>query len=111
MKRSKPVLIPAPAKYPPSPIAAELRKVLRGLGEDPDREGLRLTPARAAQALEFLTSGYTTRVDEILNGALFSVKYDEMVIVKDIEFFQSVRASPAAVLRQSARGLPAPGRR
>jgi len=81
------VLRAAPAKYRPSPIAAELRKVIRGLGEDPDREGLRLTPARAAHALEFLTSGYTTRVDQILNGALFSVKYDEMVIVKDIEFF------------------------
>jgi GTP cyclohydrolase I len=81
------VLRAAPAKSGPSAIAAELRKVLRGLGEDPDREGLRLTPARAANALEFLTSGYTTSVDEILNGALFSVKYDEMVIVKDIEFF------------------------
>jgi GTP cyclohydrolase I len=87
MKRSKPVLRAAPANSRPSAIAAELRKVLRGLGEDPDREGLRLTPTRAAHALEFLTSGYTTSVDEILNGALFSVKYDEMVIVKDIEFF------------------------
>ncbi len=68
-------------------LVPELQKIIRGLGEDPDREGLRRTPERAAQALEYLTSGYTQRVGQILNGALFSVKYDEMVIVKDIEFF------------------------
>ncbi len=68
-------------------LVPELRKILRGLGEDPDREGLRRTPERAAQALGYLTSGYTQSVEQILNGALFSVNYDEMVIVKDIEFF------------------------
>jgi len=76
---------------PPNPrgvsIAAELEKILRGLGEDPTREGLLKTPERAAKALEYLTSGYRMSVDKILNGALFTVKYDEMVIVKDIEFF------------------------
>ena len=68
-------------------LVPELRKILRRLGEDPDREGLRKTPERAAQALEYLASGYTQSVEQILNGALFSVNYDEMVIVKDIEFF------------------------
>jgi len=68
-------------------LVPELEKIIRGLGEDPEREGLRRTPERAAQALEYLTSGYAQSVEQILNGALFSVNYDEMVIVKDIEFF------------------------
>ena len=68
-------------------LALEIEKIIRGLGEDPDREGLRRTPERAAEALKCLTSGYTQSVEQILNGALFSVNYDEMVIVKDIEFF------------------------
>ncbi len=76
---------------PPNPrgvsIVAELEKILRGLGEDPTREGLLKTPERAAKAIEYLTSGYRMSVGKILNGALFTVKYDEMVIVKDIEFF------------------------
>jgi GTP cyclohydrolase I len=70
-----------------SSLIPELEKIIRGLGEDPDREGLRRTPARAAQALKYLTSGYTQSVEQIVNSALFSVNYDEMVIVKDIEFF------------------------
>ena len=57
------------------------------LGEDPTREGLVRTPERVEKALRFLTSGYQTDLDKIVNGALFKVKYDEMVIVKDIEFF------------------------
>lgn len=68
-------------------LVPEFEKIIRGLGEDPDREGLRTTPERAAQALQYLTSGYTQSVEQIVNGALFSVNYDEMVIVKDIEFF------------------------
>jgi GTP cyclohydrolase I len=68
-------------------LVPDLEKIIRGLGEDPEREGLRRTPERAAQALEYLTSGYAQSVEQILNGALFSVNYDEMVIVKDIEFF------------------------
>ena len=64
-----------------------LRDMLAALGEDPGREGLRGTPERTAQALRFLTSGYRTDVDKVLNGALYSVSYDEMVIVKDIELF------------------------
>ena len=61
--------------------------ILPLLGEDPGREGLQRTPARVAKALEFLTSGYRADIAKIVNDALYSVKYDEMVIVKDIEFF------------------------
>jgi GTP cyclohydrolase I len=68
-------------------MAELVRKMIVDLGEDPNREGLRKTPERFAQALKFLTSGYQQNVDELLNGATFSVAYDEMVIVKDIEFF------------------------
>ena len=64
-----------------------MRQILPLLGEDPDREGLQRTPARVEKALQFLTSGYKADVQKIVNGALYSVKYDEMVIVKDIEFF------------------------
>ena len=68
-------------------IASRMRDVLEMLGEDPSREGLVRTPERYEKAMRFLTSGYETNLDEIVNGALFTVKCDEMVIVKDIEFF------------------------
>jgi GTP cyclohydrolase I len=68
-------------------IARLMKDVLGKLGEDPEREGLLQTPIRAEKALKFLTSGYQMNVNEVVNGALFTVKYDEMVIVKDIEFF------------------------
>ncbi len=68
-------------------IAALVRKMISIIGEDPNREGLRKTPERFEKALKFLTSGYHQNVDHILNGATFSVAYDQMVIVKDIEFF------------------------
>jgi GTP cyclohydrolase I len=64
-----------------------VRDLLQQLGENPDRDGLMRTPQRAAQALGDLTKGYRMNADEILNGALFEVCYDEMVIVKDIEMF------------------------
>ena len=57
------------------------------LGEDPARDGLANTPARVDKAMKFLTSGYATDIKKLVNGALYDVKYDEMVIVKDIEFF------------------------
>src|ERR1700758_5375671 len=57
------------------------------LGEDPDREGLARTPARVEHALRFLTSGYDADIDEVLNNALFTVDYNEMVIVKDVDFY------------------------
>jgi GTP cyclohydrolase I len=64
-----------------------VRRVLQQMGEDPDRDGLRGTPRRIEQAFKFLTSGYVQDVDRLLNNALFDVKYDEMVIVSDIDFF------------------------
>ena len=69
------------------PLAEGVRAFLRELGEDPTREGLLRTPHRVARSLRFLTSGYHQDVDKVLNGALYSVAYDEMVIVKDIEIF------------------------
>lgn len=68
-------------------IAAHLEDVLRELGEDPSREGLLATPERAEKALRFLTSGYEADLQEIVNGAIFEERCDEMVVVKDIEFF------------------------
>jgi GTP cyclohydrolase IA len=68
-------------------VAALVRKMIALIGEDPEREGLKKTPERYEKALKFLTSGYHQNVDHLLNGATFSVCYDEMVVVKDIEFF------------------------
>jgi len=64
-----------------------IRKLLAELNENPDREGLRDTPKRVEKALKFLTSGYTADIDSVLNNALFTVDYSEMVIVKDIDFY------------------------
>ncbi len=64
-----------------------VREMLVRLGEDPDREGLTQTPERVRKAMQFLTRGYQEDPETILNGALFTVNYDEMVIVKDIEMF------------------------
>ena len=60
---------------------------LKELGEDPEREGLERTPARVAKAFKYLTSGYGQDVHEVLNDALFTEEYDEMVVVKDIDFY------------------------
>lgn len=68
-------------------LAPLIRDMLAHLGEDPSREGLLRTPERVAKAFRFLTSGYRTDLNNIVNKALFTVKYDEMVIVKDVEFF------------------------
>jgi GTP cyclohydrolase I len=68
-------------------IASRMKDVLELLGEDATREGLANTPERYEKALRYLTSGYNTSVEEVVNGALFTVKFDEMVVVKDIEFF------------------------
>ena len=68
-------------------IACHVQEIIKLVGEDPNREGLRKTPERFEKALKFLTGGYHQNVDHILNGATFSVTYDEMVVVKDIEFF------------------------
>jgi GTP cyclohydrolase I len=66
---------------------ASVRDQLVHLGEDPDREGLARTPLRVAKAMDFLTSGYTTSVEEVVNNAIFEVESDEMVLVKDVEFY------------------------
>ncbi len=74
---------------PAAPDAMEdaVRTILREIGENPARDGLLRTPVRVAKSLRFLTSGYHQDLDKVLNGALFTVAYDEMVIVKDIEIF------------------------
>src|ERR1700726_2122161 len=64
-----------------------IRRLLTQLGEDPDREGLLRTPSRVEKALTFLTSGYAVDIEQVLNNALFTVDYSEMVIVKDIDFY------------------------
>jgi GTP cyclohydrolase I len=64
-----------------------IRQLLAELGENPTREGLLGTPRRVEKALKFLTSGYDLDADKLLNGALFTVDYSEMVIVKDIDFY------------------------
>ncbi|MDX2181527.1 MAG: GTP cyclohydrolase I FolE [Bryobacteraceae bacterium] len=90
MKSKKVVKLAAPAlEADPKTglIAANVEQILKELGEDPSREGLLRTPQRSEKALRFLTSGYDSNIEEIVNGALFDVEYDEMVLVKDIEFF------------------------
>ena len=64
-----------------------VRDILKAIGENPDREGLLKTPARVAKAYEYLTSGYKQDINTVLNGAVYEEKYNEMVIVKDIDFF------------------------
>ena len=64
-----------------------IRRLLAEMGEDPTREGLLDTPKRVEKAYRFLTSGYDADIDQVLNNALFSVDYSEMVIVKDIDFY------------------------
>lgn len=61
--------------------------LIEGIGEDLQREGLQKTPARAADAFQFLTQGYQQSVDDVVNGAIFSTEMDELVLVKDIELF------------------------
>ena len=64
-----------------------VKRLLAALGEDPDREGLVETPRRVDKSLRFLTGGYRANVDDIINGALFTVPYNEMVIVRDIDMY------------------------
>jgi len=68
-------------------MRSHIRKILEELGEDPGRDGLRGTPERVEKALRFFTSGYKQNADSLLNNALFDVKYNEMVIVTDIDFY------------------------
>ena len=68
-------------------LAKHYRQIIEGLGEDPEREGLRDTPKRAAKAMQFLNHGYQQSLEEIVNGAVFASETDEMVLVKDIELY------------------------
>ena len=68
-------------------IETLVKSLIKEIGEDPTREGLLRTPNRVAKAYEFLTSGYSKNIDEVLNGAIFNEKYDEMVLVKNIDFY------------------------
>ena len=71
----------------PSELQDMVERILVMLGEDPKRNGLLKTPERVSKALQFMTAGYNQNIDTLLNGALFPIEYDEMVIVKDIDFF------------------------
>lgn len=68
-------------------IENSIKTIIKEVGENPEREGLLKTPHRVAKAYEFLTQGYRKDVKEVLNSAIFNEKYDEMVIVKDIDFY------------------------
>jgi GTP cyclohydrolase I len=87
MKSTKALVKVIPAKLEEPNIAPLVREMLAKLGEDPTRQGLADTPARVDKALKFLTSGYAADIRKLVNGALYEVKYDEMVVVRDIEFF------------------------
>jgi GTP cyclohydrolase I len=69
------------------PIEKHVKAILAEIGEDPQRDGLQRTPLRVAKTYRFLTKGYSEDPAELLNGALFDVSYDEMVLVKDIGFY------------------------
>jgi len=87
-KRTEELLLNDTPRTPEGESIADLvRKMLLLLGEDPERDGLRQTPQRFEKALRFLTAGYAQEPENVLNGAMFSVCYDEMVVVKDIELF------------------------
>jgi len=80
---------PTPPPVSTAEMEAAVRTLLLGLGEDPDREGLRDTPKRMVKALQFLTGGYRQSLDELLNGAVFHEQTEEMVLVRDIDLFSS----------------------
>lgn len=87
MKSNKAAVKVMSPKQDGSGIAPLVREMLQQIGEDPSRDGLLRTPERVEKAMLFLTSGYRMDINQILNGALYDVKYDEMVVVRDIEFF------------------------
>ncbi len=87
MNRKRAVVKVISPKEPLAPIAPLVTGMLQAIGEDPSRDGLLRTPERVEKAMRYLTSGYSTDIGKLVNGAIFDVSYDEMVIVKDIEFF------------------------
>jgi GTP cyclohydrolase I len=76
-----------PAPKPGDPIEELVESLLVELGEDPDRQGLKATPDRVARALRELTNGYGVKPEEVVAGAIFDQDYDEMVVIKDIDFY------------------------
>ena len=89
MKSNKAVvkLIREPDNQSDQSIAPLVREILSKIGEDPTRDGLERTPERVDKAMRFLTGGYKVDIKKLVNGALYDVKYDEMVLLRDIEFF------------------------
>ena len=81
------LVVPPSSTAADDPLAAIVRQMLTSLGEDLGREGIEETPARIARSLRFLTSGYQMHMEDIVRDALYTVTYDEMVMVKDIEVF------------------------
>ena len=79
--------LPHNQDQPDNSVAGHVRSILAALGEDPNREGLLKTPDRVAAALSFLTSGHEEDPDAIINGALFTEEYQEMILEKDIDFY------------------------
>ncbi len=75
------------ASTPPEAMLSAVTRLLNGIGEDPEREGLRRTPLRVAKSLKFLTHGYESNAHDVLNAAVFESDTDEMVVVKDIELY------------------------
>lgn len=75
------------AVKPGDPLGCLVKGILRGLGEDPEREGLKRTPARVDQALKWLTKGYQEKLEDVVNGAIFDTDNDDIVLVKDIDIF------------------------
>jgi GTP cyclohydrolase I len=86
-KKRAEVQVLSPRQESEKPIAPLIAGVIEAVGEDVTRDGLVRTPERVEKALRYLTSGYKADIKKIVNDAIFEVKYDEMVIVRDIEFF------------------------
>lgn len=83
-----PVMVPKPDSDTYDPEFEELiRDMIERVGEDPEREGLIKTPMRVAKSMDYLTSGYRSSVDEVVNGAIFDEDAEDMVLVRDIEFY------------------------
>src|ERR1017187_7276118 len=87
MKSTKALVKVIPTNPKKPNLAPQLREMLEKRGKNPAREGLADAPVRVDKALKFLTSGYAADIRKLVNGALYEVKYDEMVVVRDIEFF------------------------
>lgn len=87
MEQSVHLLDMVPSTFPPHPGEEAVTRLLREVGEDPQRAGLERTPRRMYASLSFLTDGYGRTVKDVVGDALFEERYDEMVVVRDIEFY------------------------